>query len=929
MVNPNPNQPISPTPKGDAPTPHVAAWVYALRRKADAATLKNLPILSNADAAQVMALMRQDDPAHEPPAHAPPPAQRQIKRPADGVIGHFRPRLTLQTLGRGDGLLGLKPQGKLGPRGDSVTLAQFDWTYSTDAGDQWVAPAPTSILNSRPPAVQELFDTGGPMVRMQRDLATEADAMDLVWDMGFVPLDDKAFQWRSREHRPTLGTVWTLPQEEFFGDFWADQVPRLQAKGWSVVVKPGFAHESVPVQRWKLVVSPDTGEILSKELTEPLVKPGRGMQKLQLPAREGAWLLSLGIEIDGQTLDLAPMLADLLRRDARWLNAAMIAAIDDLSIVSLRAPGGKRIDAPAQPLKAIVGAMVDLLTDPLRAQNLTVLKLGAWEARRLDALRASLLDAHRIGPHSAWQLEGDNGLASLAKRLKAIGAPSPVNAPEGLQVQLRPYQLEGLAWLQYLRAHHLGGILADDMGLGKTAQALAHVLTEKHAGRLDLPVLVVLPTSLIFNWQAEAQRMAPDLRLLTLQGPNRADLFARMQEHDLVLTTYPLLWRDMDTLVAQHFHIVILDEAQMVKNAGSRSARALRRLRTRHSLCMTGTPMENHLGELWAQFDWLMPGFLGDARHFAAHWRKPIEENGETLRAALLAQRVRPFILRRRKQDVASELPPRTEVIQRIQLQGHQRELYESVRVAADVQVRRVLQRQSFNGAQISILDALLKLRQVCCDPYLVKSGKPADGMERAKLELLADMLPAMVDEGRRVLVFSQFTELLELIAEQLQTQALPFLSLTGKTPTTERGSVVQRFQALEVPVLLLSLKAGGVGLNLTAADTVIHMDPWWNPAVEEQATARAHRIGQDQPVFVYKLVVEGSIEERMLELQARKLALADSVLGHDAAGALKFDQADLDALLAPLGASSAHTQTPEEQAARRWGSSGVRKIGL
>ena len=324
-----------------------------------------------------------------------------------------------------------------------------------------------------------------------------------------------------------------------------------------------------------------------------------------------------------------------------------------------------------------------------------------------------------------------------------------------------------------------------------------------------------------------------------------------------------------------------------------------------------------------------MPGFLGDARHFAAHWRKPIEENGETLRAALLAQRVRPFILRRRKQDVASELPPRTEVIQRIQLQGHQRELYESVRVAADVQVRRVLQRQSFNGAQISILDALLKLRQVCCDPYLVKSSKPVGAMERAKLELLADMLPAMVDEGRRVLVFSQFTELLELIAEQLQTQALPFLSLTGKTPTTERGSVVQRFQALEVPVLLLSLKAGGVGLNLTAADTVIHMDPWWNPAVEEQATARAHRIGQDQPVFVYKLVVEGSIEERMLELQARKLALADSVLGHDAAGALKFDQADLDALLAPLGASSAHTQTPEEQAARRWGSSGVRKIGL
>jgi SNF2 family DNA or RNA helicase len=390
-----------------------------------------------------------------------------------------------------------------------------------------------------------------------------------------------------------------------------------------------------------------------------------------------------------------------------------------------------------------------------------------------------------------------------------------------------------------------------------------------------------------------------------------------MPTHDVVLTTYPLLWRDIEALAAQHFHLVILDEAQMVKNAGSRSARALRRLQTRHSLCLTGTPMENHLGELWAQFDWLMPGFLGDARHFAVQWRKPIEENGETLRAALLAQRVRPFILRRRKQDVASELPPRTEVIQRVRLQGRQLELYESVRVAVDVQVRRVLQRKSFNGAQITILDALLKLRQVCCDPHLVKGSKAGPTMARAKLEMLLDMLPKLVEQGRRVLVFSQFTELLDLIAEQLLILALPFLSLTGKTATQERGKVVQRFQAQEVPVLLVSLKAGGLGLNLTAADTVIHMDPWWNPAVEEQAIARAHRIGQRRPVHVYKLVVQGSIEERMLELQARKLALTNSVLGHDALGALKFDAVDLAALLAPLGVLETALKTPEEATRR------------
>lgn len=860
----------------------------------------------------------------------PLPATPSDSEPnADGaVIGQFRPRITLMTLGRGEGLLGLKPQGKLGPRGDSVTLAQFDWTYRTPAGDRWETSAPSSILNSRPAEFEDLFDTGGPVLRLQRNLVAEADAMDAVWDMGFVPLSDATFQWRSQKQRPHLGSVWTLPQEEHFGDFWADQVPQLQAQGWTVVVQPGFAHESVPVERWKLILSPDTGEVLGKELDSPLVKPARGVEKLALPGREGEWLLSLGLEIDGETLDLAPMLANLIKRDPRWLIRNYLDTLDDLATVSLRAPGGKRIDAEAGPLKAIVGAMVDLLTDPQRMAPKGPIQLGAWEARRINTLRASLLDTSRVGAHQGWQLEGDMGLATLAKRLHTIGQPQPVAAPAGLQVQLRPYQLEGLAWLQYLRAQHLGGILADDMGLGKTAQALAHVLLEKQAGRLDRPVLVVLPTSLLFNWKAEARRMAPDLRVLNLHGPDRAALFEAMPAHDLVLTTYPLLWRDIDALAAQPFHLVILDEAQMVKNAASRSARALRQLQSRHRLCLTGTPLENHLGELWAQFDWLMPGFLGDQRSFAARWRKPIEENGETVRAALLAQRVHPFILRRRKQDVATELPPRTEVIQRVQLQGRQRELYESVRVAADKQVRRVLQRQNFAGAQISILDALLKLRQVCCDPFLVKGSEIGPEMERAKLHALTDLLVPLVDEGRRVLVFSQFTELLELIADAISALRLPFLSLTGNTRPAQRGDVVQRFQNLEVPMLLVSLKAGGVGLNLTAADTVIHMDPWWNPAVEEQATARAHRIGQDQPVFVYKLVVEGSIEERMLELQMRKLALSDSVLGHDAEGAAKFDEADLQALLAPLGALMEQGQTPEE-AARRWGRTGSRAEGV
>jgi len=863
------------------------------------------------------------------------------------VAGQFRPRITLMTLGRGDGLLGMAPKGKLGPRGDSVTLVQIDWTYRTDSGAQWETAAPTSVLNARPAPVQDLYDTGGPVQRMQRNLAAEADAMDRVWDLGLTPVDPKSLQWRHRAAAAALGPVWTLAQEAHFGDFWADVVPQLRAEGWSVVVHPGFAHESVPVQRWKLVIAPDTGELLAKEIDSPLAPRERPVQKLMLPEREGAWLLSLGIEIDGVVLDLAPILADLLRRDVRWLNARQMAAIDDIAVISLRAPGGKRIDAPAGPLKAIVGAMVDLLTDPTRKQRKDgdPLRLGAWEARRIEALRAGLVQAHRVGTvngwNNDWQLQGDAGLAQLAQRLRRIGIPQPVAAPQGLQVQLRPYQLDGLAWLQYLRAQGLGGILADDMGLGKTAQALAHVLLEKQAGRLTRPALVVLPTSLLFNWQAEAARMAPGLRVLSLHGPDRGQRYLQIAEHDLVLTTYPLLWRDVDALAAEPFHLLILDEAQMVKSAGSRSARALRKLQAPHLLCLTGTPLENHLGELWAQFDFLMPGFLGDVRSFNARWRKPIEENGETLRAQLLAQRVRPFILRRRKQDVATELPPRTETILRVQLQGKQRELYEAVRTTADKQVRRVLERQSFDGAQITILDALLKLRQVCCDPHLVKGAKVHPGTERAKLELVADLLPALVSEGRRVLVFSQFTAMLRLAAERLDALALPYLMLTGQTPPAQRGAVVRQFQAQgtardagadgpggsgNARVLLVSLKAGGTGLNLTAADTVIHLDPWWNPAVEEQATARAHRIGQDQPVFVYKLVVEGSIEERMLELQARKAALASGVLGHDAEGAVKFSEADLHALLAPLAEPANNPLGIPGEDAKRWGSTGLRR---
>lgn len=825
------------------------------------------------------------------------------------VVGHFRPRLTLQTLSRGDGLLGMRAAPGFGPRSGGVTVARVVWTYTTEAGLKWEAPAPTRVLNSRPQPTELLQGAWGQQVVMQRDLRLEADARDALWHSGLRPLPADALQWRSPQAGEGFDDLWSLPEEALFGDFWADQVPLMQAADWSIVIWPGFAHQSVAVDAWRLVIDANTGQEQGRELTAPLGPRVQALGALNQPAREGSWMISLGIEVEGEQLDLAPLLADLIRRDTRWLDARQIAAIDDQALILLRAPGGRRIEAPAAPLKAIVGAMVDLLTDPHRAACAEgPLRLSTWEAHRIEALRLGLMDtqAHRAGPHGAWQLQGHAGLTRLAQRLAGAGTPQPAALQDlsamGLRLALRPYQLQGVGWLQYLRENHLAGILADDMGLGKTAQVLAHLLIEQHAGRLDQPALVVMPTSLLANWQAEAARIAPGLRVLSLQGAERARDFTRIHQHDVVFTTYPLLWRDVEALRAQPWHLVILDEAQMVKNAGSRAAGALRELQARHRLCVTGTPLENHLGELWAHFDFLLPGFLGDARSFARQWRKPIESGGETLRADLLARRVRPFILRRRKQDVATELPPKTEVILPVALQGQQRALYESVRVAADEQVRRVLKRQGFAGSQIAILDALLKLRQVCCDPRLVKGEHTPAVRERAKMEVLQGMLPELVAEGRRMLVFSQFTEMLSLVETELIDLGLPYLVLTGETAAAQRGEVVRQFQAKAVPILLLSLKAGGVGLNLTAADTVIHLDPWWNPAVEQQATDRAHRIGQDQPVFVYKLVVEGSIEEKMLALQARKAALADGVLGSDPAQATKFSVDDLRGLLAPLG---------------------------
>ena len=489
-------------------------------------------------------------------------------------------------------------------------------------------------------------------------------------------------------------------------------------------------------------------------------------------------------------------------------------------------------------------------------------------------------------------------LRTLVDDLASSGGIQPLTAPQGFRADLRPYQQEGLGWLQFLRRHHLGGILADDMGLGKTVQTLAHLALEKQQGRLQRPALIVAPVSTLGNWQQELHRFAPELSGLVLHGSRRRESFPLIDKVDVVITGYPLLQLDSEILLSKDYYLIILDEAQMIKNPKAKVSAVARSLRAEHRLALTGTPVENHLGELWSLFDFAQPGLLGEERHFQRHYRTPVEKDGNRLRAQALAQRVAPFLLRRTKDAVAKDLPPKTEIVETLALDERQRDFYDGIRLASHRHIQEVVQQQGLARSQITILDALLKLRQACCDPRLLGVGAQKEDIPSAKLEWLSSALPELIAEGRRVLLFSQFTSMLRLIESNVTALGIPYCLLTGET--RNRPDVIARFQSGAVPLFLISLKAGGTGLNLTAADTVIHYDPWWNPAVEAQATDRAHRIGQDKPVFVYKLIAQGTVEERILQLQADKHALASRLYTESTGSPASLTPADIEALFAP-----------------------------
>ena len=694
------------------------------------------------------------------------------------------------------------------------------------------------------------FEVAGKRTR-RGPAGTSNDAARVLESLGAVELD------QLEDCAVTPGTVvdYVIPGGDvhFMCAFTAYAVPQLRNLGWTVDIDKAYP--------WQVI----GGDAPLYASAQP----------------EGDWFaLELGVEIDGHRVDLLPALLEFL--DGGDLEQL---ARSGRRCVAVKVDERRFLTVPQARLKLIAKVLVELYRS-----NGGGKKARMHEVPLIAELCAAVHDGER-----PLRWIGDSTLRDRAYAI-ALGPSKTLAAPPlELRAELRPYQSEGVGWLQHLRAHDAGGILADDMGLGKTLQTIAHVLAEKQAGRLDRPAMIVTLTSLVGNWQREIAKFAPSLRAISYHGPHRKLKLGELASHDVIVTTYPLVARDRDELAEIPLHLLVLDEAHAIKTHDTLAADAVRALPTRHRVCLSGTPIENHLGELWSLFDFLMPGLLGGAQEFAREFREPIEQKGDRVRLEALRDRVRPYILRRTKDAVAPELPAKTQLVRAVELTGAQRELYESIRLAAHADVRTHIKQHGMARSTIAILDALLKLRQVCCDPRLA-AVPGANEAGSAKLDVLLELLQSGIADGRRVLVFSQFARMLGLISEALLARGVRHVTLTGST--ADREKPIEAFQSGKADVFLISLKAGGAGLNLTTADTVIHYDPWWNPAVQAQATDRAHRIGQTKPVFVYDLIAAGSVEERMLGLQKQKRHLADAILS---AGRPGLTEIDVEDLFAPI----------------------------
>jgi superfamily II DNA or RNA helicase len=495
--------------------------------------------------------------------------------------------------------------------------------------------------------------------------------------------------------------------------------------------------------------------------------------------------------------------------------------------------------------------------------------------------------------------QGSNVSASARQLFQKLGSIEDIEAakkPRALKATLRPYQEAGLSWLKFIHDLGSGGVLADDMGLGKTVQTIALLLAVKQDEK-KIRALIVAPTSVVTNWERELARFSPTLKVALWHGTGRKEQAEEIKEAEVIITSYALLRRDEEFLADLDLTYAILDEAQHIKNPMSATAAAAKRLKAKRRLALTGTPIENRLSEIWSIFDFVSPGLLGPLDKFEQRFSRPID-NGDYKAAQRLRATIHPFILRRTKQEVAKDLPEKIEMDQICDLGGEQRAVYMNVAREVRAQVLGEVERVGLAKSQLQILAGLTRLRQAACDPRLLGLPREFGDEDSGKLVALRELVSEAVEGGHKILVFSQFVMMLKLIEKALKEDGVPYEYLDGSTK--DRMERVERFQNdPSVPVFLISLKAGGTGLNLTAADTVVHFDPWWNPAVEQQATDRAHRIGQTKVVTAYRLVAAGTIEEKILQLKAKKRELVAQVLSEDAGGAKKLTKADLEELFA------------------------------
>jgi SNF2 family DNA or RNA helicase len=677
-------------------------------------------------------------------------------------------------------------------------------------------------------------------LKVIRDIEEETQSKAIIETLGFLyeghPLLEGYISIGNNSQQEAIER-WRVFREDF--------IPNLRDEGWIIEIDENFEYNFEYVES----VALENHDSHSNNWFE----------------------LSLSVDIGNRKLALLPIVAPLLEE---------FDSVDDLpEKLNLALEDGGYLHIDAKEIKPILKTIFELFDK----------KVG-------NKLVIKPFDAHLLDPDADIEWKNLKELRALAQKLKNFQGITHIEPSSNLNASLRDYQGFGLDWLNFLHEFKFGGILADDMGLGKTVQTLAFLQVLKERGELHKPTLIVMPTSLIGNWKNEIAKFTENLSFLELYGIDRAKKFAKISEFDIILTTYSLAQRDAEKYTKEKFEYIVLDEAQKIKNPNTKLAIAVKSFHSEHKLALSGTPIENHLGELWSIFDFLMSGFLDNLKTFKSFFQSPIEKEYDMTKRALLNKKIAPFILRRTKDEVVHELPPKTEIIKRATFDAKQAKLYENIRITMESKVRETIKGKGLSRSHITILDALLKLRQVCCSPELLKLEEAKKVKTSAKLEMFLELLESLHEENKKVLVFSQFTSMLSIMEREIKKRNYTYTKLTGST--RKREEAIEKFTKGNANIFLISLKAGGIGLNLVEADTVIHYDPWWNPAVENQATDRAYRIGQDKAVFVYKLIVEGSIEEKILQLQERKKALQDGIYKGNEDKQDKFDGGELVELL-------------------------------